>query len=62
MAFPGMGTGIGGVGKKDAAAAMLAEIKRFSTEENSSLESIVLVAFDKELKKEFEVSLKDAGI
>jgi len=62
LAFPGMGAGIGGVAKKEAAAAMLAEIKRFSTEEKASLDSIILVAFDKELKKEFEVSLKDAGI
>jgi O-acetyl-ADP-ribose deacetylase (regulator of RNase III) len=62
LAFPGMGTGIGGVPKKEAAAAMLAEIKRFAAEEKSLLESIVLVAFDKELENAFGVSLKDAGI
>lgn len=62
LAFPGMGTGVGGVPKKEAAAAMLAEIRRFVAEEESALESIVLVAFDKEMKNAFEVSLKDAGI
>lgn len=62
LAFPGMGTGVGGVGKTEAASAMLAEIKRFSAEERSSLESIVLVAFDMDLRNAFEVSLKNAGI
>jgi O-acetyl-ADP-ribose deacetylase (regulator of RNase III) len=62
LAFPGMGAGVGGVAKKEAAAAMLAEIKRFVAEEGSVLESIVLVAFDEEMENAFEVSLEDAGI
>jgi O-acetyl-ADP-ribose deacetylase (regulator of RNase III) len=62
LAFPGMGTGVGGVPKKEAAAAMAAEIKRFMAEEKSALDSIVLVAYDKEMENAFGVSLKDAGI
>lgn len=62
LAFPGMGTGVGGVLKKDAADAMVEAIKGFIRAEYSHIERIVLVAFDRELFKAFDESLKNARI
>ncbi|MBN2014216.1 MAG: macro domain-containing protein [Candidatus Altiarchaeota archaeon] len=62
IAFPGMGTGVGGVSKRDAAEAMIRSVKGFISSELSGLDSISLIAFDRELLEAFEVSLKDAGM
>jgi O-acetyl-ADP-ribose deacetylase (regulator of RNase III) len=61
VAFPGMGTGVGGVSKRDAAAAMVHAIKGVVAAA-PSLERIVLVAFDEELKKYFLGCVEDAGL
>ena len=45
IAFPGMGTGVGGVSYEDASEAMLREIKRYLTEENTGLISVTIVAY-----------------
>jgi O-acetyl-ADP-ribose deacetylase (regulator of RNase III) len=50
VAFPGLGTGVGGVPKKDAAKAMVEEIKKFTPQH---LKRVVLVAHDAALKKAF---------
>jgi len=52
LAFPGMGTGVGGIGKDDAARAMLEEIRYF-TQKNSSIKEIRLVGFDDGLHTAF---------
>ncbi len=57
LAFPGMGTGVGGVSKKDAARAMVNTIKRFVAEGNSGLDEIILVGFDDELANAFKEGL-----
>ncbi len=62
VAFPGMGTGVGRVSKKDAAKCMVSVIKRFIDREESDLDTIILVGFDNELVKEFENNLKNAEI
>jgi len=62
IAFPGMGTGVGGVAKEDAAKSMVNTIKRFLDTENPNLDTIILVGFDNELIKEFKESLKNAEI
>ncbi|RLG57767.1 MAG: macro domain-containing protein, partial [Candidatus Hydrothermarchaeota archaeon] len=51
IAFPGMGTGIGGVDKKQAARVMVEEIKKFPELE------VILVAFDDELYEAFKEAL-----
>lgn len=57
IAFPGMGTGVGGVKKSDAAEAMLRTIRRFEKDyegaKTKSLEKVILIAFDDELFNEF---------
>ncbi len=57
IAFPGMGTGVGGVSKSDAAEAMARVIKRFINDKKGNselqLEKIVLIGFDDELTAEF---------
>ncbi|OYT40685.1 MAG: O-acetyl-ADP-ribose deacetylase [Candidatus Altiarchaeales archaeon ex4484_43] len=62
IAFPGMGTGVGGVAKEDAAKCMVNTIRRFLNTEKPNLSTIVLVGFDNELVKEFRESLKNAEI
>ena len=62
IAFPGMGTGVGGVAKEDAAKCMVNTIKRFLNTEKPNLSTVVLVGFDNELVKEFRESLKNAEI
>ncbi len=48
IAFPGMGTGVGGLNKEIAAKTMIEEIKGFTP---SSIERVVLVDIDKEMIK-----------
>ncbi len=52
IAFPGMGTGIGGVKAEDAARVMIKECKKFEDLE------IRLIAFDENLYKAFKEFLK----
>jgi len=55
MAFPGMGTGVGGVSKDDAAEAMMKAIKRFAKDKKGTypLEKIILIGFDDEMVEAF---------
>ena len=56
IAFPGMGTGVGGVNKADAAELMVRTIQRFLNEHlapHAALEKIILTAYDDELFEEF---------
>lgn len=57
VAFPGMGTGVGGIGKKAAAEIMIKTIKNFINNKESkkelSLNKIILIGFDDELANEF---------
>ncbi|NPA32980.1 MAG: ADP-ribose-binding protein [Aquificae bacterium] len=54
IAFPGMGTGVGGVPKDVAARAMVEEIRSF---EPSSLEKVILVDVDEEMVRAWERAL-----
>jgi O-acetyl-ADP-ribose deacetylase (regulator of RNase III) len=58
MAFPGMGTGVGGIEKKEAAEVMVNAIKKFFREGETTLEKVILVGYDDELYEEFKKSLK----
>ncbi len=51
IAFPGMGTGVGGVPKKIAAKAMVEEIRNFNAK---NLEKVILVDIDEEMVKAWE--------
>jgi len=53
LAFPGMGTGVGGIAPKDAARVMLEEIRTFG-KEKSSLQEVLLVALHEGLASAFE--------
>jgi len=57
IAFPGMGTGVGGVNLTDAAYAMVGAIKFFLGKEKTSLKEIMFVAFDEELERAFDQAL-----
>ena len=54
IAFPGMGTGVGGVPKNKAAQAMVNEIKKFKSK---SLQEVILVGFDDGMVKAFKEAL-----
>ncbi|WP_456475676.1 macro domain-containing protein [Candidatus Pyrohabitans sp.] len=56
VAFPGMGTGVGGVAKHEAARAMLVEIRAHLARE-ALPERVILVAFDEELFSAFQQAL-----
>ncbi len=57
VAFPGMGTGVGGVPPNEAAEVMINEILKF-LKESRNLRRVVLVAFNNELYEAFENSLR----
>ena len=59
VAFPGMGTGVGGLKPKEAAQVMVQEIKR-RVNEGTSLRQIILVGFTEELARAFQNALKQA--
>jgi len=63
MAFPGMGTGVGGIKKGVAAEYMVRTINRFIKEKEDAkdlrLEKIILVGFDDELFNEFRKWTKE---
>lgn len=53
VAFPGMGTGVGGLPYSTAAEVMVDEIKKFIEVNPGSIKRIVLVAYNDQLFKEF---------
>lgn len=53
IAFPGMGTGVGGLPYNTAAKVMVDEIKKFIEVNPGSIKRVVLVAYSDELFKEF---------
>ena len=57
IAFPGMGTGIGGLNLEEAAEVMVAEIKRH-VESGTPLKNIILVGFSINLTHAFEQALQ----
>jgi len=58
IAFPGMGTGVGGVSKRDAARVMVETIKDFINKKDTKLIKVILVGFDDELTGEFKKNLR----
>lgn len=58
IAFPGLGTGVGGVSPKDAAKVMIEELKNH-IDKGTSLKEVILVGFGEELAKEFEKAVKE---
>jgi len=53
VAFPGMGTGVGGLNPKEAASAMVEEIKGH-IETGTTIKQIILVGFGADLTQSFE--------
>jgi len=58
IAFPGLGTGVGGVTAEDAANVMVEELKRH-IDEGTSLKEVLLVGFGEELAKAFERAIAE---
>jgi len=56
IAFPGMGTGVGGVPKTKAAQAMMETIKDFLSQ--STLKEIILIAYNQEMYEAFKDAIK----
>jgi len=56
IAFPGMGTGVGGLSLEEAARTMVSEIRKH-IDEGTSIKQIVLVGFTKDLTHEFEKAI-----
>lgn len=59
IAFPGMGTGVGGLNPLLAARKMVAAILDTAQGTERSLELILLVAFDKELEDAFKTAVEE---
>jgi len=57
IAFPGMGTGVGGLSLEEATDVMVDEIKSH-VESGTSLKNIILVGFNDDLTRAFERSLQ----
>jgi len=57
VAFPGMGTGVGGLSHSEAAKAMVQEIKNHIAK-GTSLEQVVLVGYTEDLTQAFQEALK----
>jgi len=57
VAFPGMGTGVGGLNVEEAAEVMVDEIKSH-VESGTPLMKIILVGFDANLSRAFERALR----
>ena len=53
LAFPGLGTGVGGLGLQDVANAMVEEIKSH-IETGTTIKKVILVGYKLELAKAFE--------
>jgi len=58
VAFPGMGTGVGGLNLEEAARTMVSQIKRH-VDEGTSLRQIALVAFSDDLARAFEKAINE---
>jgi len=58
IAFPGMGTGVGGLNIEEAARVMIDEIKRH-VESGTSLKKVVLVGFDSDLTQAFAMAMQN---
>ena len=57
IAFPGLGTGVGGVAAADAADVMVEELKRH-IDEGTPLREVLLIGFDEELRRAFEEAVE----
>jgi len=57
VAFPGMGTGVGGLEPKEATQVMMKEIKR-CIDKSTTLKQIILIGFTKDLTQAFQNALK----
>jgi len=58
VAFPGMGTGVGGVPVDDAAHVMVETVKEF-VDRGTSIRCVMFVGFDKELTEAFTTKVKE---
>jgi len=58
IAFPGLGTGVGGLDFEDSATAMVEEIKRH-IDTGTTIREIVLVGFDVELAQAFKNAIRN---
>ena len=58
IAFPGLGTGVGGVSAEEAAKVMVDELKRH-IDEGTSLEEVLLVGFGEELATAFAKTVEE---
>lgn len=61
VAFPGMGTGVGGLNLEETTEAMIAQIKKH-IESGTPLKNIILVGFNVDLTRAFERSLQKSFI
>jgi O-acetyl-ADP-ribose deacetylase (regulator of RNase III) len=59
IAFPSIGTGVGGFSLEQAAKVMLGAVKSYLEEEDSKLEQVVFVLWGDEAYKAFERKLKN---
>jgi len=57
VAFPGMGTGVGGLEPKEAAQVMIKEIKRY-VDKGTTMKQIILIGFTEDLTQAFQSALK----
>ncbi len=53
LAFPGLGTGVGGLNPQDAANAMVEEIRRH-VDASTTIKKVILVGYNRDLAKAFE--------
>jgi len=58
IAFPGMGTGVGGLSLEEAARAMINEVKEH-IDKRTTLKQIVFIGFNEDLTKAFERAVKE---
>jgi len=56
LAFPGLGTGIGGLGLQDAANVMVGKIKTW-IETGTTIKRIILVGYNSDMTKAFEKAM-----
>jgi O-acetyl-ADP-ribose deacetylase (regulator of RNase III) len=57
LAFPGLGTGVGGVNTQEAANAMMEEVKLHIVA-GTTIEQIIFVGYDQELTRAFQSALR----
>ncbi len=61
VAFPGMGTGVGGVSSQDAAEVMVEEIINLLTSRGCSVKVVILVDLNEEMVKAYEKAAINRG-